>query len=90
MASIEIDEVFRIIDRMIEKARAKRKEKRWLALTVVRENYLAEIKRRKYGDCNTCVSSLFCSMRPPVGGLVRNNCPHYKGPDKVEPGRRKL
>jgi len=88
MASIEVDEVFRIIDRMIEKARAKKKEKRRLALTVVRENYLAGIRIRKYGDCNTCVK-LRCPMRPQVGGQVRINCPHYKGPNKVEEGRGK-
>ena len=86
MASIEVDKVIRIIDRMIEKARAKGKKKRRLALIVVRDGYMAEVRRREYGDCNTCEVRR-CPMKPPVGGQVRNNCPHYKGPDKVEKGR---
>lgn len=86
MASIEVDEVLRVIDRMIEKARAKGKKKKRLALIAAREACRAEVKRREYGDCNTCEIRR-CPMKPPHGRRVRNNCPHYIGPGKVEEGR---
>ena len=35
-------------------------------------------KIRESGDCNTCAIKNTCEYRPPLGTLVRYNCPRYE------------
>ena len=87
MASMEKDEVLRRLDRMIAKAEKKGKTRKRLALIIVKDGYMANCRLSRYGDCNTCREQMKCGMAPVAGGTVRRNCPHYKGPDLMEPWR---
>ena len=87
MASMDREELLLRLERMIRRAEAKGKTRKRLALIIVRDGYMANVRKSEFGDCNTCEEKIKCSMAPAWGGCVRVNCPHYKGPDKVEPWR---
>lgn len=87
MGSMEHDEVIRRLDRMIKKAEAKGQSKNRLALILAKDSVLNDHIWAAYGDCNTCGDQILCGMCPQWGGQVRRNCPHYKGPKKVEEWR---
>ena len=84
MASREVDEVLRIVDRMIGKARAKGQVRKEDALMKLKAGYLYYARLSQYGDCNTCDRQTTCTMVPEWGGAVRVNCAYYKGTELRE------
>ena len=87
MASMERTEVLERLEKMITKAERKGKTRRRLALIIALDNVREAYRFDEYGDCNSCEKNMLCGMAPVLGGLVRRNCPHYKGPEKLEPWR---
>ena len=87
MASMERDEVLERLVKMITKMRLKGKTRNRLALIIALDYVRKAYRDDEYGDCNSCEKNILCGMAPVLGGLVRRNCPHYKGPEKVEPWR---
>lgn len=87
MASMEKTEVLERLERMITKAERKGKTRNRLALIIALDHVRKAYMDAEYGDCNSCEKNILCGMAPVPGGQVRKNCPHYKGPEKLEPWR---
>ena len=87
MGSMPTEEVFRRLERMIARAEKQGKTKKRLALIIAMDGLMASNRQMKYGNCNTCGNARECGMAPVWGGGVRWNCPHYDGPDEIEPWR---
>jgi len=76
-----------LLDKLITKAVLKKKSKRRSALSIIKAAFHAQIERDEYGCCNSCSKRKTCRMAPPLGNLVRINCPHYEGSQRVAPWR---